>query len=82
MQIRSKTYLLMISHLRDLRALLSSTRDPATKTSNEASSLLIFVAAVLILLLAILEVDQHRVMLQSLGLLGDLSSMQPNLMGP
>lgn len=82
MQIRSRTYLLMVSHLRGLRALLSSAHDPAVKTSKEASSLLIFVAVVLTLLLAILEIDEHRAMLKSLGLLGDLSSMQPNLMGP
>ncbi|WP_445221454.1 hypothetical protein ACKWRH_16660 [Bradyrhizobium sp. Pa8] len=82
MQIRSKTYLLMVSHLRGLRALLSSAHDPVAKTSKEASPLLIFVAVVLTLLLAILEVDQHHALLKSLGLLSDLSSMQPNLMGP
>ncbi|KGT75694.1 hypothetical protein MA20_31255 [Bradyrhizobium japonicum] len=82
MQIRSKAHLLMVSHLRGLRALLASAHDPAVKTSKEASSLLIFIAVVLTLLLAILEVDQHRATLQSLGLLGDLSSMLPNLMGP
>jgi hypothetical protein len=76
MQIRSKAYLLMMSRL---RALLSSTDDPATK---EPSSMLIFVAVVLALLLAILEVDQYSAALRSLGLLGDPSGTQPNLMGP
>ena len=82
MQIRSRAYLLMISHLRGLCTLLSPAHDPAMKTSKEASSLLIFVAVVLSLLLAILEVDQHREMLQSLGLLGDAAGTHPNLMDP
>ncbi|MEH2487662.1 hypothetical protein [Bradyrhizobium sp. AZCC 2230] len=79
MQIRSKAYLQMISHLRGLRALLSWTDDPATK---EPSLMLIFVAVLLALLLAILEVDQHSAALQSLGLLGDPPGTQPNFTGP
>jgi hypothetical protein len=78
MQIRSKAYLLMISHLRTLRALLSSADDPGTGT---ASPLLIYVAIVLALLLAILEVDQHDAELRALGLLGDLTGMKPDI-GP
>lgn len=81
MQMLSKGYLLVISHLRGLRALLSSADDPAIKTSKKPSSLLIFVAIVLALLLAILEVDQHSAMLRSLGLLGDLTGTE-SLMGP
>lgn len=81
MQMLSKGYLLVISHLRSLRALLSSADDPAIKTSKEPSSLLIFVAIVLALLLAILEVDQHSAMLRSVGLLGDLTGTE-SLMGP
>lgn len=81
MQMLSKGYLLVISHLRGLRALLSSTDDPATR---EPSSILIFVAVVLALLLAILEVDQHSAALHSLGLLSDPTATQPglSLMGP
>ncbi|MCP1762575.1 hypothetical protein [Bradyrhizobium japonicum] len=78
MQIRSKAYLLMISHLRTLRALLSPADDPA---SAKASPLLIYVTVVLALLLAILEIDQHDAELRALGLLGDLTCMRPD-MGP
>lgn len=77
MQIRSKAYLLMMSRLRAL--LSSSTDDPATK---EPSPMLIFIAVVLALLLAILEVDQHSAALRSLGLLGDPSGTPSNFMGP
>lgn len=75
MQMRSKAYLLMISRLRNIRALLSSADDPATP-------LLIFVAVVLALLLAMLEVDQHNAELQALGLLGDPTGIKPDFMGP
>lgn len=78
MQIRSKAYLLMISRLRNIRALLSSADDP-TRT---ISPLLIYVAVVLALLLAILEVDQHNAELQSQGLLSNLTSITPEFMGP
>lgn len=79
MQIRSKAYLLMISRLRNIRALLSSADDPATRT---VSPLLVYVAVALALLLAMLEVDQHNAELQSLGLLGDLTGITPDFMGP
>lgn len=75
MQMRSKAYLLMISRLRNIRALLSSADDPATP-------LFIFVAVVLALLLAMLEVDQHNAELQALGLLGDPTGIKPDFMGP
>lgn len=79
MQMRSKAYLLMISRLRNIRALLSPSDDPATRT---ATPLLIFVAVVLALLLAMLEVDQHNAELQALGLLGDPTGIKPDFMGP
>ncbi len=44
--------------------------------------MLIFIAVVLALLLAILEVDQHSAALRSLGLLGDPSGTPSNFMGP
>lgn len=75
MQMRSKAYLLMISRLRNIRALLSPADDPVTP-------LLIFIAVVLALLLAMLEVDQHNAELQALGLLGDPTGIKPDFMGP
>ena len=65
MQIRSKAYLQFVSWLRAMRILLSPGDDPA---SREASPLLTYIAVVLVLLLAILEVDHHSIELQSLGL--------------
>jgi hypothetical protein len=52
---------------RSLRDAISPHHDVV---SAEASPLLIFIAVVLALLLAILEVDAHRAELESLGLLG------------
>jgi hypothetical protein len=66
MQMRSKAYLQMVSRLRALRVLVSS-REAATQ---EASPLLVFVAVVLAMLLAMLEVDLHSIELQALGLTG------------
>ncbi|WFU45066.1 hypothetical protein QA640_19040 [Bradyrhizobium sp. CB82] len=56
-----------------------------SRTNQEASPLLIFIAVVLALLLAILEVDRLGATLQFLGLSGSLTGMQPgltNFMGP
>lgn len=55
----------MISRLRTLRIWLSPSEDPAAR---EASPLLIYIVVVLVLLLAILEIDLHKIELQSLGL--------------
>jgi hypothetical protein len=52
---------------RSLRDAISPHHDDVPA---EASPLLIFIAAVLALLLAILEVDAHRAELNSLGLSG------------
>ena len=82
MHIRPKAYLQVLSRLRHLHVWVSR---PASPISQEASPLLVFIVVVLVLLLAILEVDQHAAALRSLGLLGELTRTQPNFtnfMGP
>jgi hypothetical protein len=79
MHIRPKTYLHLLSRLRGFRVLLS--RDPAP-TNQEASPLLIFIAIVLALLLAILEVDLHSTELRAPGLLGDSVAASSMLWAP
>ena len=66
MQIRSKTYLHIISLWRLLRNAISPHREGV---SAAASPALVFTAIVLALLLAIVEIDAHRGELHSLGLL-------------
>jgi hypothetical protein len=79
MQIRSKTYLQMISWLRALHDSLSPSKEPS---SREVSPLLIFVAVVLAVVLAMLEADLHTAELQSLGLTGIAFPTDPALKGP
>jgi hypothetical protein len=80
MYIRPKDYSQVLSRLRRLHIWLSLR---PSLTNQDASPLLIFIAVVLALLLAILEVDQHGAALQSLGLLGDPTSTSlTNFMGP
>ena len=79
MQIRSKAYLQMISRLRAAWSLMPPNKEPL---SQEASPLLIFIAVVLGLLLAALEVDLHSADLQSLGLMSDALRIDPTFTGP
>jgi len=79
MQIRSKTYLQVVLRLRALRVLLSPGVDPATR---QASPLFIYVAVMLALLLAMLEVDRHSIELQSLGLTGGPFPVDPLFKSP
>ena len=79
MQIRSKTYLQMISWLRALHNSLSPNKEPS---SREVSPPLIFVAVVLAVLLAMLEIDLHTPELQSIGLTGDAFPTDPVFQGP
>jgi hypothetical protein len=79
MQIRSKAYLQFVSWLRALRVLLSPGDDPATRA---ASPLLTYIAVVLALLLAVLEVDSHSIELQSLGLTEGSFPVDPSFKGP
>ena len=76
MYIRPKAYLQVLS--RRLHIWLSHLPSPI---NQEASPPLIFIAAVLALLLAILEVDLHGAPLQSLGLTGTQPDLA-NFMGP
>ena len=79
MHIRPKAYLHVLSRLRVFRVWLSHGSAP---TNQAASPLLIFVAIVLALLLAILEVDLHSAELRALGLLGDSVAASSMLWGP
>ena len=79
MQIRSKTYLQLISRLRALCLSLSPDGDPAAR---EASPMLLLIAIVLALLLAMLEVDLHSAELQSLGLTGGPFPVDPTFKSP
>lgn len=78
MQGQSRPLLRIISWLRAVRVLLIAP-DPA---SPEASPLLVLTVVVLMLLLAILEVDFHSADLQSLGLMGDAFLIDPVFKGP
>jgi hypothetical protein len=79
MHIRPKTYLQVISQLRGLRVLLSRRNASADR---RASPLLVYVAVVLALLLAILQIDLHTAELQSLGLLGKHMAIDPIFFSP
>ncbi|MGY4286259.1 hypothetical protein ACVWXO_005479 [Bradyrhizobium sp. LM2.7] len=78
MQGQSRPWLRMISWLRAVRVLLIA-KDPAAR---EASPLLVLTVVVLMLLLAILEIDLHSADLQSLGLMGDAFSIDPVFKSP
>ncbi len=77
MQIRSKAYKHFVSICRSLRE-LTSPNDVPTPTSPS----LAYTAAVLILLLMILEVDLHRADLQSMGLMSHGDHTDPMFLGP
>jgi hypothetical protein len=78
MQIRSRTYLQVISTLRALRVLLSHDNDPTAK----ASPILLYIAVALTLLLVMIEVDLHSAELQSLGFRGGPFLVDPIFMSP
>ncbi|KGJ71042.1 hypothetical protein BJA5080_06315 [Bradyrhizobium diazoefficiens SEMIA 5080] len=79
MQVHPKAYLQLIARLWHFRASPLRNRDP---DSQDASALLVYIAVVLALLLAVLEIDIHSAQLQSLGLLGDPIGINPIFMGP
>ena len=79
MQMRSKTYLHLMSLWRSLRDAIPPHHDDVPA---EASPSLIYTAVVLVLLLAILEVDAHRGELESLGLLGSDYPIPPAFLSP
>ncbi len=51
-------------------------------TGTSASPMLIFTAVVLFLILAILEIDQHRDELRALGLIGGEGDIVSSFVGP
>jgi hypothetical protein len=67
MQIRSRTYLQIISRLRALGVAKPHQGD---KHAQEVSPFLVFTAVALALLLAMLEIDLHSAQLHALGLFG------------
>ena len=79
MQIRSRAYLQFIS-FRRLRGGLIPPHGHGAPGATSRS--LLYLAVVLALLLAILEIDLHRGKLYSLGLVGNAYPVQPTLMGP
>lgn len=79
MQMRRKAYL----HFTLLRRSLRDAIPPRhVDVPEEASPLLIYIAVVLVFLLAILEVDAHRGTLESLGLLGHDYSIPATFVSP
>jgi hypothetical protein len=79
MQIRSKTYLQLISLWRSYRG-WTPPHDNDTPAATSPS--LIYAAVVLASLLVILEIDAHRTELESLGLLTSTPSIQTIPFGP
>ena len=79
MQIRPNTYLHLMSLWRSLRDAIPPHSDGVPA---EASPFLIYIAVVLMFLLAILEVDAHRGELESLGLLGGDYSIPAVFLSP
>jgi hypothetical protein len=79
MHIRSKAYGHFLSICRSLRDLISP-RDQGVPTKTSPS--LVFAAAVLALLLTILEIDLHRTDLLLVGLMHDTDALNPVFMSP
>jgi hypothetical protein len=79
MQIRPKTYLHFMSVWRSLRDAIPRLHDGVPA---ETSPSLIYVAVVLVFLLAVLEIDSHRAELDSLGLLGHDYPIEAPFLGP
>lgn len=79
MQMRSKTYLQLVTLWRSFREWVSPH---AQNAPAETSPSLIYIAVALALLLAILEVDAHRRQLESLGLLTDSDRIDERFLSP
>jgi hypothetical protein len=79
MQIRSKAYEHFLLICRSVRDLVSPD-DQSTPTPTSPS--LAFAAAVLGLLLTILEVDLHQADLHLLGLMSERDLVDPNFLSP
>jgi len=79
MQVLSTAYKHFISICRSLRELVSP-HDQNVPTATSPS--LAYTAAVLALLLAILEIDLHQADLHLLGLMSDRDQLDPIFLGP
>jgi hypothetical protein len=79
MQMRPRAYLHLISLWRSLRHAIPAHH---RNVSAEASPSLLYAAIVLTFLLAILEVDAHRVELEALGLLASDYPIPAAFFGP
>jgi hypothetical protein len=79
MQIRSKVYMHFISIFRSLRELVSP-HDHGVPTPTSPS--LAYTAAVLALLLMILEVDLHRADLHLIGFMSDANQIDAIFLSP
>ena len=79
MQIRSRAYQQFISFRRLRRGLIPPHGHGAPAPSSRS---LLYMAVVLALMLAILEIDLHRDKLDSLGLGENAYPVQSALMGP
>ncbi|WP_027555173.1 hypothetical protein [Bradyrhizobium sp. Cp5.3] len=78
MQIQSKA----LPHSFSLRRRIQGLSGPGERQPEKAHSLLTFTAVVLLLLLAIVEIDQHSAALQAVGLLGHTAGIDPIFMSP
>jgi len=79
MQMQPWTHLRFTSLWRSLR---HSMRPLDFWATAETSPLLIYIAVVLVLLLVVLEIDAHKVELESLGLPANNYPVPPPLLGP
>jgi hypothetical protein len=77
MQIQSRALPRRFSLWHELQGLAPRDRQPAI-----SHSLLIYASVVLLLFLAIVEIDLHGAQLQVLGLLGHAAGIDPIFMGP
>jgi len=79
MQIRSKAYLQFIWLWRSLRGFIPPHDGHAPART---SSQLLYTAIVLVLLLAMLEIDRHRAELESIGLVRNGFLVDPTFVSP
>lgn len=79
MQIRSKAYLRFVWLCRSIRGMVPPHHNDVPVGT---SPVLIYIAIVLALFLAMLEIDRHRVELDSIGLLRNGYLIDPTFVGP
>ncbi len=79
MQIRSKAYLRFVWLYRSIRGMVPPHHGNA---SVRTSPMLVYIAIVLAVLLAMLEIDRHRAELDSIGLVRNGYLIDPTFVGP